>query len=350
MIDQRAGQGTLNLFDNNTTASADLGGGNDQYTYEGNSESNHVRVNGGGQHQGPDNDVVRINTHGGSDTAVVNLSGGGDNYQIDLGRGDDRLVINEQGQRVRVVDAQGREVYRSEGWSEADGTARVDNMENLSVYREDGSFARWDRQNGLREGRDPGTPGEMSPVGAARLLREHAGLLDRAAGNGSVDGIIGRNDLRAALDNPETTPELREAIQYTLNNEAVWRSMDASGARGDRVDINGLNSFIDGYENRPGYSTQGQMTDQRAAGILNYHSGLLDTASGGGQNGKFNEDDLRAIASGQNAGLPPELRDAARRLLGSESFARRLDDVAYEAGGIFDGQRTFSDDDLAGFR
>mgnify|MGYP003713643447 CR=1 FL=1 len=56
------------------------------------------------------------------------------------------------------------------------------------------------------------------------------------------------------------------------------------------------------------------------------------------------------IASGQNAGLPPELRDAARRLLGSESFARRLDDVAYEAGGIFDGQRTFSDDDLAGFR
>lgn len=351
VIEQRAGQGTLNLFDNKTTADVDLGGGNDQYTYEGNSEANHVRVNGGGQHQGPDDDVVRINTHGGNDTAVVNLSGGTDNYQIDMGSGNDRLVINEHGQRVRVVDAEGREIYRSQGWTEADGTARVEGMENLSVYREDGSFARWDSRNGLQEGRDPGTPGEMSPVGAARLIREHAGLLDRAAGNGSVDGIIGRGDLQAALDNPETPPELREAIQYTLNNESVWRAMDASGARGDRVDMDGLNRFIDGYETRPGYSNEGPMTDQRAASILNYHNSLLDTAnSGGGQDGKFNEDDLRAIASGQNAGLPPELREAAQRLLGDDQFAERVDAVSWETGGLFDGQRTFSNDDLAGFR
>ena len=313
VIEQSAGQGTLNLFDNNTNATADLGGGNDRYTYEGNSEANHVRVNGGGQHQGPDSDTVRINTEGGSDTAVVNLSGGRDNYQVDLGRGNDRLVINEQGQRVRVVDADGREVYRSSGWTEADGTARVDGMENLNVYREDGTFARWDRRNGLQEGRDPGNPDDMSPVRAARLLREHTGILDRAAGNGSVDGILGRNDLRAALDNPETTPELREAINYTLNNKSVWRAMDASGAGSNRVDLNGLNRFIDGYETRSGYS-DGPMTDSRAAGIMNYHSPLLDTAaSGGGTDGRFNEDDLRAIASGDNAGLPPELRAAANR-------------------------------------
>ena len=223
-------------------------------------------------------------------------------------------------------------------------------MENLNVYREDGSFARWDSRNGLREGRDPGTPGEMSPVQAARILRDNAGILDRAAGNGSVDGILGRNDWSAALKNPEATPELREAINYTLNNQSVWRAMDASGAGGNRVDLNGLNSLIDGYENRPGYS-DGPMTDRRAASIMNYHSPLLDTAgSGGGTDGRFNEDDLRAIVSGNNAGLPPELRAAAGRLLGSSSFAGRLDNVASEMGGIFDGQRTFSDDDLAGYR
>jgi hypothetical protein len=350
VIRQRAGQGTLSLFDDNSTASADLGGGSDSYTYQGNSEMNHVRVNGGGQHAGADRDTVRINTEGGSDTAVVNLSGGADNYRIDLGRGSDRLVINEQGQRIRVADQQGREIYRSEGWTSADGSARVEGMENLSVYREDGSFARWDRSNGLRQGQDPGRPDQMSPVRAARLFREHAGILDTANGTGSVDGIIGRSDLTSALNNPSTTPELREAIQYTLNNQSVWRAMDSSGAGGNRVNLSGLNTFIDGYENQSGYNASAPMTDRQAARVLNYHSSLLDTASGGGHNGKFNESDLRAITSSANSGLPPELRSAAQRLLGSSSFAGRLDAVSWESGGVFDSQRTFSNDDLAGFR
>ena len=349
VISQQAGQGTLSLFDDNSTASVDLGGGNDVYTYQGNSEMNHVRVEGGGAQTGPDRDTVRINTEGGSDTAVINLSNGRDNYDINLGRGNDRLVINEQGQRVRIMDNQGREIYRSEGWTEADGTARVDGMENLSVYREDGSFARWDRRNGLTEGRDAGRPGEMTPVRAARLLREHAGTLDTSNGTGSVDGVIGRPDLASALNNPSTPPELREAIQYTLGNESVWRAMDASGAGGNRVNLEGLNNFIDGYETRPSYNPDAPMSDRQAASVLNYHSSLLDTASGGGQNGKFNEDDLRAIASGQNPSLPPELRAAAGRLLGSSSFAERVDDVSYEMGG-FGGGRTFSNDDLAGYR
>jgi hypothetical protein len=347
VITQSAGQGTLNLFDDNTNANADLGAGSDRYTYEGNSEMNHVRLEGGGAHAGPDRDTVRIDTHGGADTAVVNLSGGRDNYQVDLGGGSDRLVVNEQGQRIRITDGDGREIYRSEGWTDADGTARVDGMEDLSVYREDGSFARWDRRNGLTEGRDPGDPNQMSPVRAARLFREHAGTLDQAAGNGSVDGIIGRNDLRAAMNNPDATPELREAIQYTLDNEAVWRAMDASGAGGDRVNLSGLNDVIDGYESRPGY-TDGPMNDQRAASVLNYHSVLLDTASGGGQNQKFNEDDLRAIVSNQNRGLPPELREAAGRLLNDSGFADRVDRVSMEMGG-WGGGETFSNDDLAGY-
>ena len=349
VISQQAGQGTLSLFDDNSTASVDLGGGNDVYTYQGNSEMNHVRVEGGGAQTGPDRDTVRINTEGGSDTAVINLSSGRDNYDVNLGRGNDRLVINEQGQRVRIMDNQGREIYRSEGWTEADGTARVDGMENLSVYREDGSFARWDRRNGLTEGRDAGRPGEMTPVRAARLLREHAGTLDTSNGTGSVDGVIGRPDLTSALNNPSTPPELREAIQYTLGNESVWRAMDASGAGGNRVNLEGLNNFIDGYETRPSYNPDAPMSDRQAASVLNYHSALLDTASGGGQNGKFNEDDLRAIASGQNSSLPSELRAAAGRLLGSSSFAERVDDVSYEMGG-FGGGRTFSNDDLAGYR
>lgn len=353
VIEQRAGQGALGLglFDNNTTASVNLGGGNDTYTYEGNSEANHVRVNGGGAQAGPDRDVVRIDTKGGDDTAVVNLSSGRDNYRVDMGSGNDRLVINEKGQRVRVVDSQGREVYRSNGWTEQDGTATVDGMENLQVYREDGSFARWDRRHGLQEGRDSGRPGEMTPVGAARLLREYAGDLDKAANNGSVDGIIGRSDLTAALNNPETPDDLRRAIRYTLDNDAVWKAMDASGAGSNRVDLRGLNSFIDGYETRPGYDANAPMTDRQAVSVLNYHSAVLDTAHGGGSSdSKFNEDDLRAIASGNNPGLPPELRAAAQRLLGSSSLQRRVDDVSWEAGGIFDSQRTFSNSDLAGFR
>jgi len=116
------------------------------------------------------------------------------------------------------------------------------------------------------------------------------------------------------------------------------------------VNLDGLNSFIDGYETRPSYDAAAPMSDRQASRVLNYHSSLLDSASDGGQNGKFNESDLRAIASSRNSGLPPELRTAAQRLLSSSSFASRLDDVSWESGGMFDGQRTFSNDDLAGFR
>ena len=64
--------------------------------------------------------------------------------------------------------------------------------------------------------------------------------------------------------------------------------MDASGAGSNRVNIDGLNSFIDNYESKPGY-TAGPMNDSQAARILNYHSPMLDTAnSGTGGNGKFN--------------------------------------------------------------
>ena len=181
VISQTAGQGILNLFDDDTNATAELGDGPDTYTFEGNSEANHVRVNGGGQQYGPDHDTVKIDTKGGSDTAVVNLSGGPDSYDINLGGGrSDLVVINEMGQRVRVTDNEGKEIYRSEGWSTSDGTARVDGMENLSVYREDGSFAKWDRRGGLTEGQDSGNPDQMSPVGAARLFREHLGTLGQS--------------------------------------------------------------------------------------------------------------------------------------------------------------------------
>lgn len=350
-IAQAAGQGFLNLFDNKTTANAELGAGNDLYTYDGNSEANHVRLDGGGQHVGPDQDVARIDTKGGNDTVIVNLSGDRDTYQVDLGSGNDRLVVNEDGQRVRIVGTDGREIYRSEGWTEQDSTASVNGMENLTVYREDGTFARWDSRNGLQEGRDPGQPGEMSPVAAARLLREYAGDLDKAAGTGNVDGIIGRGDLTAALNNPETPQELRDAIQYTLGNEAMWRALDASGAGSNRVDLQGLNQFIDGYETRPSYDAGAPMTDRQAVSVLNYHNTLLDTAaSGGGTDSKFNEDDLRAIAGGNNANLPPELRAAAQRLLGSSSLQENVDSVSWETGGMFDSQRTFSNADLAGYR
>ena len=350
VITQKAGQGTMNLFDDDTAASVELGGGNDTYKYEGNSESNHVRIDGGGQHAGADRDTVRVSTHGGSDTAVVNLSGGKDNYHVDLGRGSDQLVVNEKGQKTRILDSKGKEIYRSKGWSSSDGTARTNGMEKLSVYREDGSFAKWNNRSGLEEGKDSGRPGEMSPVGAARLFREHAGILDKAAGKGSVDGIIGASDLKAALNDPAATPELKQAIQYSLDNPAVWKALDASGAGSNRVKLAGLNDFIDGYESKPGYDAQAPMNNRQAARVLNHHSALLDTASGGSQNSKFNEDDLRAIASGNNSGLPTELRSAARRLLNNNSFAKKVDNVASEAGAIFDGQRTFSNADLSGFR
>jgi|GEM_PF-6947369 len=70
---------------------------------------------------------------------------------------------------------------------------------------------------------------------AVRQLNAHFDLLDTAAGIGGRDGIIGRADLEAAVQNPGLPQELRDACQFLLDNPAVFNRLDVAAGIG-RVD------------------------------------------------------------------------------------------------------------------
>ncbi|MCA9793606.1 MAG: hypothetical protein KC910_17465, partial [Candidatus Eremiobacteraeota bacterium] len=247
----------------------------------------------------------------------------------DGGRGgDDRLVVRENGNRTRIVDDDGKVLYQSQGWTEGDSQMSIDRVEQFTVYRDDGSFARWDEDKGLRYGQDPPSTADITPVQAARVLRDNMDYLDTAAGIGEADGIVGRNDLEAMRNNPKTSPELRGTIDYLLQNDAVWRSMDASGAGSNRINLEGLNNYIDRFETSPGF-TDGPMNDRRAAQVLSHYMPILDTAqSQGNNNGVFSLDDARTLLR-DNPGAPPELRAAAQHLLDSASLRSNLDTAGW---------------------
>ena len=190
-----------------------------------------------------------------------------------------------------------------------------------------GTYARWNEDEGLTIGQDPPTTAEMTPVEAARIFRDNMDYMDRAAGIGDRDGIVGKPDLEAMRNDPNTPPELRQAIEYTLDNPAVFKSLDATSERGNRFNLEGVNNYIDQFEKSPGY-TDGPMDDRRATEILGHYAPVLDTAANGGSSdNKFSEDDLRVFLS-ENPGAPPELRQAAEHLLGSQGLQDGLDNAA----------------------
>ena len=67
---------------------------------------------------------------------------------------------------------------------------------------------------------------------AVDSLSKIFGLLDTAAGVGSQDGLVGKADLQAALNNPDLPKELKDAIQFLLNNPAAMNKLDVAGGEG----------------------------------------------------------------------------------------------------------------------
>jgi len=67
---------------------------------------------------------------------------------------------------------------------------------------------------------------------AVRAFAENFDLLDTAAGRGGKDGIIGGNDLRALLKNPDAPPRLKSAVRFLLRNPAFLHQLDVAAGRG----------------------------------------------------------------------------------------------------------------------
>jgi annexin-like protein len=95
------------------------------------------------------------------------------------------------------------------------------------------------REPNPREERQP-----MTAARAARVLLDNIDLLDTAAGQGERDSIIGLNDLRAAAsNNPGLPAELKEAIAFVLENEAVLNALDVAAGQGTKDNLIGRNDL-----------------------------------------------------------------------------------------------------------
>ena len=77
---------------------------------------------------------------------------------------------------------------------------------------------------------------------AAGILQQHFHPLDRLSGQGQPDGLIGRDDLQAAVFHPHSPPEVRDAALLLLGNAPVYREFDLGCGIGPE---DGLISFAD---------------------------------------------------------------------------------------------------------
>lgn len=160
----------------------------------------------------------------------------------------------------------------------------------------------------------------MDPGLAATVLRTH---FDAAAGG---DRFIEEDDLRALAGDDEAPPMLRAAADYLLEERAARSAIDTGAGRGDvdgRISTEDLEGTIGATAGISGAGwgspTEGVSgavdTVGEAGAVLRRYEFLADTAAGrGDRDGHVSDDDLRAIT--ENEALPPELRDAARVLLG----------------------------------
>lgn len=187
-------------------------------------------------------------------------------------------------------------------------------------------------------------PGHLAPselTVSTRTLLDNFEAFDTAAGlGGGQDGIIGRPDLEAVANDNGADPALRKAARFMLNNEALRRAVDSANGTGydDRFNreelqktLETFGNHLDSWENRP-------WDDRRTASVLSKWVRVLDGAAGGEVDGKFGRADLQAILESPDASW--ELRQAASRVLGSQTLAHRLD----SANGALDG--VYADGDL----
>ncbi|GMU54687.1 MAG: hypothetical protein AMXMBFR33_38330 [Candidatus Xenobia bacterium] len=81
---------------------------------------------------------------------------------------------------------------------------------------------------------EPVGEGPMTEARAARTLERYLPMIDQAAGQGGRDDKLGRADLEALAASPDLPPDLRQAVDLLLANEAVFHHFDqAADSNGD---------------------------------------------------------------------------------------------------------------------
>lgn len=181
---------------------------------------------------------------------------------------------------------------------------------------------------------------EMTPLRAAEILLKNLKFLDTA--NGSKDGVFGYLDLKALGDSPLLSTELKAAVQYLLNNPAVFRAFDVAGEKeGARLDgkisAADLEAYLANNDEKGWGEAPAEWTPETVAETLLKYFSLFDTAAGTDTQGGplilpsaaskgagISLLDLGAMING-NLNLPEDLKKAAELLKSSPAVFNALE-------------------------
>jgi hypothetical protein len=167
------------------------------------------------------------------------------------------------------------------------------------------------------QSRDLGSSFLAQPMSTERAVNVLNQNFDQVSGGAET---LNRSDLRRIANDPNSSPELRQAARTVLNDPQAMKKLDTADSRSQ-----GGNEMADGRFSKGDLTTVGgagappqSMSTERAAQVLNQN---FDKVSGGSQT--IDRGDLRRIANDPNSS--PELRQAARTVLNDPQAMNKLD-------------------------
>lgn len=156
----------------------------------------------------------------------------------------------------------------------------------------------------------------MSTERAANVLNQN---FDKVSGGAET---FDRGDLRRVANDPNSSPELRQAARTVLNDPQAMNRLDTGDSRS-----RGGNEMADGRISKGDLTAVGgavappqPMTTERASQVLNQN---FNQVSGGAET--FTRDDLSRVAN--DSSKSPELRQAAQFVLDNPGSMSKLDNA-----------------------
>ena len=160
----------------------------------------------------------------------------------------------------------------------------------------------------------------MSTERAAQVLNQN---FDKLSGGAET---FNRDDLQRVANDPNSSPELRRAARFVLDNPQVMSALDTADKRCNAA-ADGRISLGDLTAAGGAVQPQSAMTADRAAEVLNKN---FDNVSGGKET--VDRNDLRRVLNDPNSS--PELKQAASFLLNNPAAYRKIETAdAWAQGG-----------------
>lgn len=186
---------------------------------------------------------------------------------------------------------------------------------------------------------------------ALTAIQQNFGLLD-TAGAGAKDGLVSLNDLKSVLKDQNISPELRDAVNFLINNPAAFNEAETAGqAQGSKPDgylstadiakslsqsgtgdqsIDGLLKQLEGLQKqidqltggKTGTDAEAPMDAGKAADVLKNAFEQIDAADGK-NDGQGTLGGLKQVLNDQN--VPQELRDAINRFINNPTEFKELE-------------------------